>query len=260
MSNQLLAGAVAGAVEALVTMPFEVIKIRQQLGDKKNSSLLVSSTSLKQQQWKNSFRFMYSGLSLQMFQNSGKIGIRFFTYRQLNFLSGGGKNYKIISGFASGVIESLVWISPCERIKILRIKNSNKPIKFIFQSVKTDGYLSLWTGASPTVLRNGLTVGFRFYIYDQLTSKNNEFYRINNAALAGAITGVISTCLNNPIDVLKTEMQSKNSSFKHESIISGVKYLVSKKGVSFLFTAGLYARVFKISIGQAVIFQIIEWM
>lgn len=77
---------------------------------------------------------------------------------------------------------------------------------------------------------------------------------------SGAITGVISTCLNNPIDVLKTEMQSKNSSFKHESIISGVKYLVSKKGVSFLFTAGLYARVFKISIGQAVIFQIIEWM
>mmetsp|Transcript_10652 Transcript_10652/g.34044 ORF Transcript_10652/g.34044 Transcript_10652/m.34044 type:complete len:123 (+) Transcript_10652:3-371(+) len=99
--------------------------------------------------------------------------------------------------------------------------------------------------------QNGGTVGFRFFVFDLIVAE----YCHNNAALGGACVGALSTVLNNPVDVVKSEMQQAQGAARYPSMLACARHLVATKGPRHLLGAGLSARIVKISLGQAVIFQ-----
>lgn len=236
----------AGAVEACVTMPFEVIKTRQQYGRNESFKAVLRSAG--------GAKGLYSGLSLQILQNSGKIGLRFFLYNAMrpstSVLS--PKQTKLASGFFAGAAEAMMWVTPLERLKILRIKHAQQAPAALFRTlVFQEGVSTLWVGAAPTVVRQSATVGFRFALYDAVVAR----YMNGNALLGGAFVGAVSTVLSNPIDVTKSEMQSARGAERYAGIVDCVKTVAKRKGLTHFFVAGLKARIFKISLGQAVIFS-----
>jgi solute carrier family 25 citrate transporter 1 len=242
----LLSGAAAGAVEAVVTMPLEGAKLRQQLG-KPHDGL---ARSLRAALSEGGPRALYAGLALQVVQNSGKVGIRFLVFDQLG--GDGDATRKALAGVAAGCVESLLWITPCERLKIMRIQRPAEPLRLLVRAAWERG---LWAGATPTMLRNGGTVGFRFYTYELVVDR----FCGGNAALGGAFVGALSTVINNSVDVVKTEMQrGEASAGSRGGMLACARAVARDKGFRHLLMAGLPARMLKISIGQAVIFQVVD--
>jgi len=74
------------------------------------------------------------------------------------------------------------------------------------------------------------------------------------APLAGGVTGVASVLLTNPIDVLKTRVQTSSGA---ERVT--LRALVATEGIRVL-ARGLLPRAIKIGIGQAVIFGTYDFL
>ncbi len=229
-----------------MTMPLEGAKLRQQLGKPRDGLVRSLRAALSE----GGLRALYAGLTLQVIQNSGKVGIRFLVYDHLTV--DGDTTRKALAGVAAGCIESLLWITPCERLKIMRIQRPTDPLRLLLCTAWERG---LWAGAAPTVLRNGGTVGLRFYTYELVVDR----FCGGNAALGGALVGALSTVINNSVDVVKTEMQrGEASAGARGGMLACARAVARDKGMQHLFAAGLPARVLKISIGQAVIFQVVD--
>ena len=74
---------------------------------------------------------------------------------------------------------------------------------------------------------------------------------------AGGITGVMSTVVTNPIDVLKTRVQSAPLDADGRAAAVTLRGLVEKEGPAVL-ARGLGPRVVKIGLGQAIIFGVYD--
>ena len=276
--HRALAGAAAGGIETIVTMPFEVTKTIQQL-QKQQTIPSISSTARKIMQTKG-IRGFYYGLPACLVQASGKVAIRFSFYGfylsnlQLYF----GSNIGNISnesdsllksgcaGLLAGATES-VWIAPCERLKTLRVTQLDLPTSkqsytSLFGTLKRlNGPLDLYIGTLPTALRNGLAVGGRFLVYDTLKTKISEVSNHQNlwwhSIVCGFSVGVFTTFLSQPADVIKSRMQGSTYN-QRTSFIQVTGDIIRKEGFVNGMSRGLSARIWKIGFGQAVIFTVYE--
>jgi Mitochondrial carrier protein len=195
-----------------------------------------------------------------LLQTSMKVGIRFVSYESLKPILS-----PLVAGLVAGALEAFVWIQPTERLKVLRIHNGHEH-RTILKSVAilfhTQGISGLWRGGSATVTRNSLTVGVRFWLVEQMMpfirSMRGERSTAENAGIAGFIAGSITTVLNQPIDVIKTRMNADQVGAdkpKFSSNIDCARSIWNEGGIK-AYSSGLSARIFKISIGQGVIFSV----
>ena len=278
-------GGVAGCIETSITMPFETTKTVQQL--KHNpASMLRTATSIYHTK---GIRGFYYGLPACLVQASGKVAVRFSCYGFYHNLfttntTGEYKNSSVLKGMAgvcAGATESC-WITPCERLKTLRVTQLNVP-------KQQEQFTSLWhtlrqlkspsnvyVGFLPTAIRNGLAVGGRFFLYDQckdaLQTVADDIYDDTydgwwHSLACGFFVGIATTLLSQPADVIKSKMQgavkNKNngggsSQYVFQSSWQCTTNIFQKEGVRGIMTKGLSARLLKIGCGQAVIFSIYE--
>ena len=67
-------------------------------------------------------------------------------------------------------------------------------------------------GLMPTILRQGSNQGIRFFVYEDTKNYLNAYLPSSLAMfIAGGIAGAASVMGNNPIDVIKTNMQGLDS-------------------------------------------------
>mmetsp|Transcript_5982 Transcript_5982/g.19755 ORF Transcript_5982/g.19755 Transcript_5982/m.19755 type:complete len:158 (-) Transcript_5982:225-698(-) len=133
--------------------------------------------------------------------------------------------------------------------------------------IRTEGFAGLWRGVWPTVLRQGIANGARFAIYERVVAELRIQSRRRGgddtstfvAPLAGAITGVASVLLTNPLDVVKTRVQSMFSANASGAQNITMRTLVAREGASVL-AHGLAPRAIKIGLGQAVIFGMYDFL
>ena len=241
------AGFVAGIAESVAMQPFEVTKIRIQAQSKPVSLVEGFRLVLRDR----GIQGFYHGLSTQLIQTSVKTSLRFGIYSSIKPLV---NNSDLAAGLLAGALEAALWIAPTERLKVLRITNPNlhTGITSSTQYLLQQGPANLWRGGLATVARNSFTVGLRFSLYENirslLPSKQKDAWY--TPALLGFTVGFVSTILNNPIDVLKTKMNSTDG----QSNISLVKEMWRNKNA----WQGLAPRLLKISLGQAVIFSTVS--
>jgi hypothetical protein len=114
---------------------------------------------------------------------------------------------------------------------------------------------------------SALLAGARFAIYERVAAqlRMHDQRRSNGgtstfvAPLAGAITGVASVLLTNPLDVVKTRVQSVFSADAGRAQFITMRTLVATEGVGVL-AHGLAPRAIKIGLGQAVIFGTYDFL
>ena len=133
---------------------------------------------------------------------------------------------------------------------------------------REQGPLGFFKGVLPTAIRDASSLGVRFFTYTkvkQMLSENDasNTSRLWHAPLAGGVCGVAGVLLNQPVDVVKTQMMSYDGGKKRvgggsgrsTTMIEILTFIVRHEGIGALWR-GLPARSLKIGVGQAVVFGV----
>lgn len=263
-----MAGGMAGATEIVITMPLDTVKTYMQIN--KCSSIRDGAQQILAQK---GIRGLYFGLPAMMLQVSCKAGIRFLAFENLKLVL---ENSNIMpnptvlnltAGLGAGFVEAMVWTAPTERIKILRqndIRSKTPKYATFFGGIKTvlseQGIGGFYKGVVPTTIRQASSVAVRFMLYKDLMARmtGGEKASVWQQLFAGSCTGVASTLLNNPIDVVKSRLQSQDGGVpKYRGTVHCLVETAKNEGVLALYR-GTLPRMMKVSAGQAITFAAYE--
>lgn len=255
----LSGGLIAGFSEIITTYPLDTIKTNIQVYPKKYKN---SIHCFKEIYTNYGIRPFFNGMSASLAQVGGKAAIRFSIYdlifNKLKFYNGNSNMNSLYSGIIAGSFEALVWTAPTERIKILQQKKTKIiPTSLVLRNqVKKNGFFSLYIGTFPTILKQSTSVGSRFWLYSILKNKFvKDDSTIFTTILIGGISGSFSAAINQPFDVIKSVIQSKDN--KKMGFIETTKIIINNHGITGLFK-GLNARILRVGIAQAVTFSVYE--
>ncbi|KAF9631665.1 Mitochondrial carrier protein [Lasiodiplodia theobromae] len=261
----LLAGGVAGAIEAALTYPFEFAKTRVQLRNEQAAqaahppSLRAAATN-RPAAYKspNPFtiirdvvrdegpRALYSGCTSLVIGSVGKDGVRFLSFdlikRQFADKETGTLTplRSLGAGMTAGVVASATAVTPTERIKTALIDDARaggerrfhgSMVKAIRGVVADDGVVrGLYRGFAGTTLKQASATAVRMGTYNIL--KDWESMRGVEQSTAvnfanGSVAGIVTTYASQPFDTIKTRCQSARG----ESTVAAIRSLWEDGGL-----------------------------
>nr|XP_033774573.1 solute carrier family 25 member 39 isoform X1 [Geotrypetes seraphini]XP_033774574.1 solute carrier family 25 member 39 isoform X1 [Geotrypetes seraphini]XP_033774575.1 solute carrier family 25 member 39 isoform X1 [Geotrypetes seraphini] len=222
---------------------------------------------------------LWSGLPPTLVMAVPATVIYFTCYDQLrDFLRFGmgyqGAHIPLIAGAVSR-LGAVTVISPLE---LIRTKMQSRQLTYgelrvcIQSSVAQDGWLSLWRGLGPTVLRDVPFSALYWFNYELVkkrlsTTASTEEATFTISFISGAISGTVAAVLTLPFDVVKThrqielgEMQTvRGRSRKKRSSTWQLMYRIqAESGTRGLF-AGFLPRVFKVAPACAIMISTYEF-
>eukprot|EP00656_Telonema_subtile_P029547 TRINITY_DN32664_c0_g1_i3.p1 TRINITY_DN32664_c0_g1~~TRINITY_DN32664_c0_g1_i3.p1 ORF type:complete len:156 (+),score=54.27 TRINITY_DN32664_c0_g1_i3:91-558(+) len=79
--------------------------------------------------------------------------------------------------------------------------------------VREEGLLTLWRGSGPTVTRAMIVTAGQLATYDQAKEALIDYAAFDKQSMsthltASLVAGVVSSCVSNPVDVVKTRMMN----------------------------------------------------
>lgn len=166
----------------------------------------------------------------------------------------------LICGTGAGICEALIWTTPSERLKVLQqgAAGTGKAAPGLTTVLKTHGIAGLYVGAAPTAMRQATSVATRFSLVTPIKNFFDDGSGKTNPAvmfMAGGIGGAVSVCINNPIDVIKSKVQSSSDG---TTTMKGAFQQTMRDHGPWAFTAGLSARVPRLFLSQAIQFTLVD--
>lgn len=170
-------------------------------------------------------------------------------------------------------VGSATVISPLEliRTKLQSQKQSYRELTNCIRSaVKTEGWLSLWRGLGPTLLRDVPFSAMYWYNYERAKAWLCKHYNTSEPTfaisfLSGAVSGSFAATVTLPFDVVKTrrqvelgELQAKNLLYRGSSTFSVMSRIIAQQGFSGLF-AGFPPRLIKVAPACAIMISTYEF-
>jgi solute carrier family 25 citrate transporter 1 len=266
--RSILAGSSAGAIEIAITYPFEFLKTRTQLNSRLPTAQKVPFPPFGPA-W-------YAGCTTLIIGNSLKAGIRFvaFDFYKSLLSDPSGKisgPRTVIAGFGAGITESLLAVTPFESVKTQLIDDAKRPQPrmrgFLHGTaliLREQGLIrGLGKGFVPTTARQAANSAVRFSSYTTLKQfaegyvKPGEKLGTLSTFALGGLAGLITVYATQPIDTVKTRMQSleARSSYKN-SVDCGVQ-IVRKEGVRTLWS-GAVPRLGRLVLSGGIVFTMYE--
>jgi solute carrier family 25 citrate transporter 1 len=220
----LFAGSVAGGVEATITYPFEYAKTRAQLRSAPGAQgsvfqMLRSTISAE------GVSGIYTGCTTLVAGTALKAGVRFLAFDSIKkqLVDNDGKlstSRGILSGMAAGAVESLLAVTPTERIKTALIDDAKGAKRFrsgphaIKTLISEQGIAGLYRGLISTTIKQSATSAVRMGSYNALRTQYTT--RMGHAPKStletfamGAVAGCITVYATQPFDTVKTAKQSR---------------------------------------------------
>jgi len=233
-----LVGGTAGALEITAAYPVEFTKVIMQLYSKYNNmgALNVMKYTVK----KDGFFGLYRGYNLLLSAAIPKAYVRFglFEYLKQNWFTNQSVLNTTICGALAGAAEGLFIHTPVENMKVKLIHDRFKnPPQFknmfhgIYKVASTQGINGLTSGAAITMLKEGTNHAIRFPLFLGIQTTFSPYFNNNilRDVISGAMTGILCVAMNQPIDVIKTNMQGLNS-HKYSGTIDCARQIVRKEG------------------------------
>ncbi|EAA26828.3 tricarboxylate transport protein [Neurospora crassa] len=265
--RSILAGATAGAVEIAITYPAEFAKTRTQLNRR-----LAEGQKLP---WPPFGAQWYAGCTTLIIGNSLKAGIRFVAFDQYKKLlsdsngklSGPGT---VLAGFGAGVTESLLAVTPTESIKTTLIddRKSAKPrLRGFLDAVpviyRERGIRGFFQGFVPTTARQAANSATRFSTYTALkqlaesyTAPGEKLGAVGTFAMGG-IAGLITVYVTQPLDTIKTRMQSIEAKQLYGNSFRCASIIFKQEGV-LTFWSGALPRLARLILSGGIVFTMYE--
>ncbi|KAI9040511.1 putative mitochondrial tricarboxylate transporter (Ctp) [Aspergillus affinis] len=265
--RSIIAGSSAGAVEIAITYPAEFAKTRSQLNRRLHDS--------KKLPWPPFGKQWYAGCTTLIIGNSLKAGIRFVAFDKIKSLLQ-DENGKIsgprtvIAGFGAGFTESLLAVTPFESIKTQLIddrKSANPRMrgflhgsKVIFQERGIRGFFQ---GFVPTTARQAANSATRFSSYTMLKQMAEGYVapgeKLGTASTfaIGGIAGLITVYVTQPLDTVKTRMQSLEASKNYKNSFVCAARIFKDEGV-FTLWSGAMPRLARLILSGGIVFTMYE--
>ena len=210
-------GGVTGAIEISCTYPTEYTKTVMQLYKDKNAMGAVNV--IKDTYRTNGLFGLYRGYSALLMFSVPKNYVRFGTYSyvQSNILTEKSTMNNFCCGLSAGFAEAIFVVTPQETLKTRLIHDKLSPqpqFRNVFHGIYSlaaeNGIGGLYKGLTPTILKQSSNQGVRFVVFEDTKKilKNYIPYNVVVDFTSGAFAGFCSTMFNNPVDVVKTKMQS----------------------------------------------------
>ncbi|KAK7943873.1 tricarboxylate transporter mitochondrial carrier protein [Apiospora aurea] len=250
--RSILAGALAGAVEIFA-------KTRSQLNRK-----LAEGKKLP---WPPFGKQWYAGCTTLIIGNSAKAAIRFASfehYKRLladeNGKVSGPRN--VIAGFGAGVTESLFAVTPTESIKttliddrkraVPRMRGFLDAIPIIFRERGIRGFFQ---GLVPTAARQSANSAVRFA--GRVLHGTGEKLGTLATFGIGGIAGVITVYATQPLDTIKTRMQSIEAKKDYGNSFRCASMIFKQEGI-FTFWSGAVPRLARLVMSGGIVFTMYE--
>ncbi|OGM39757.1 mitochondrial tricarboxylate transporter (Ctp) [Aspergillus bombycis] len=265
--RSIIAGSTAGAIEIAITYPAEFAKTRSQLNRK-----LPDGEKLP---WPPFGKQWYAGCTTLIIGNSLKAGIRFVAFDRFKSLLQ-DENGKIsgprtvIAGFGAGFTESLLAVTPFESIKTQLIddrKSANPRMrgflhgsKLIFQERGIRGFFQ---GFVPTTARQAANSATRFSSYTMLKQLAESYVapgeKLGTASTfaIGGMAGFITVYVTQPLDTVKTRMQSLEASKHYKNSFVCAARIFKDEGL-FTFWSGAVPRLARLILSGGIVFTMYE--
>ncbi|KAF9962138.1 hypothetical protein BGZ72_010037 [Mortierella alpina] len=278
----LTAGAVAGAVEAIVTYPTEYVKTQLQLQDggvcsarnggvKFKGPIDVLVTTVRTQ----GITAIYRGLSALVIGTAAKAGVRFFAFDQFRDMlkDSEGKTTgarSVLAGLGAGMTEAVLVVTPTETIKTKLIHDGNlaEPkyrglVHGVRSIVQAEGFGGIYRGVVPVMARQGANSAVRFGVYSTLSDLAKT--RMSHGAQLpatyafgiGAIAGIITVYTTMPLDVVKTKMQGLGAKELYRGAFDCAWKVFKGEGV-LAFWKGATPRLARLSMSGGIVFSLYE--
>lgn len=186
-----LAGACAGPFAGLISTPFEMVKMQQQLGKRsgqtseaKRGSLEMARSLVRQ----HGFSSLYLGHVVNTVREVAFLSTYFMVYEHFKMLiSGSFLSSNVAIPISGGLAGALGWLIsfPLDNIKShiqggsLQADGSRQKLYSfdVFGKIlRQKGFLGLYTGVAPSILRAFLVSGSRFTAYEACMQTMDEMY------------------------------------------------------------------------------------
>ncbi|KAJ5677232.1 uncharacterized protein N7477_002865 [Penicillium maclennaniae] len=263
----LVAGGIAGGVEAAITYPFEYSKTRVQLLD--NGAVRTS----------NPFRLifqvaklegvgaLYKGCSTLVIGTTVKAAVRFVSYDTIRNAVADDRGVLspgrgMLAGMIAGAVESVLAVTPTERIKTALIDDAKGARQFrsSFHAtqilVQRHGITELYRGLLSTAMKQSATSAVRMGTYNMLKEaikakgiKTNVFTTFG----IGAVAGVVTVYATQPFDTIKTRAQGVQGA----GIVEASRSVIRDYGVRG-FWKGSSMRLGRLLLSGGIVFSIYE--
>ncbi|PHH79953.1 hypothetical protein CDD82_2056 [Ophiocordyceps australis] len=265
--RSIIAGAAAGAVEISITYPAEFAKTRSQL----NRHLPQG----KKLPWPPFGPQWYAGCTTLIIGNSAKAGIRFVAFEQYKKLLADADGRltgprTVLAGFGAGVTESLLAVTPTESIKTTLIddrKSPNPRMRGFLNAVpiiaRERGIGGFFQGFIPTTLRQAANSATRFGSYTALkqlaesyTAPGEKLGMIGTFGIGG-LAGLITVFVTQPLDTVKTRMQSIQGRRVYGSMLNCMAVILRQEGI-LTFWSGAVPRLVRLVMSGGIVFTMYE--
>ncbi|KAH8689384.1 mitochondrial carrier domain-containing protein [Talaromyces proteolyticus] len=266
----LLSGATAGAVEATITYPFEFAKTRAQLRSQQGATALPKNplTLIYQVAKVEGPAALYTGCSTLVVGTAVKAGVRFLSFDSIkNLLSDENGSLStgrgILAGMCAGATESVLAVTPTERIKTALIDDAKSATRRFKSSlhatrilIQENGLTNLYKGGVSTTMKQMATSAVRMGSYNFL-KETSQRYDVPKTAVTtfgmGALAGTITVYATQPFDVVKTRSQSvQGAPFKEA--VSGIYQDYGPRG----FWKGSTMRLGRLILSGGIVFSVYE--
>ncbi|OJJ84092.1 putative mitochondrial tricarboxylate transporter (Ctp) [Aspergillus glaucus CBS 516.65] len=265
--RSIVAGSTAGAIEIAITYPAEFAKTRSQLNRRLPDG--------KKLPWPKFGPQWYAGCTSLIIGNSFKAGIRFVAFDKIKtFLQDDNGKISgprtVLAGFGAGFTESLIAVTPFESIKtqIIDDRKSGNPrmrglvhgSKVIFQERGIRGFFQ---GLVPTTARQAANSATRFSSYTTLKQLAEGYVapgeKLGTASTfaIGGVAGLITVYVTQPLDTVKTRMQSLEASKNYKNSFVCAAKIFKDEGVLTLWS-GAMPRLARLIMSGGIVFTMYE--
>ncbi|PGH00472.1 solute carrier family 25 (mitochondrial citrate transporter), member 1 [Blastomyces parvus] len=265
--RSIIAGSTAGAIEISITYPAEFAKTRTQLNRRLPDS--------KKLPWPPFGKAWYAGCTTLIIGNSLKAGIRFvaFDFFKSMLQDENGKisgPRTVIAGFGAGFTESLFAVTPFESIKTQLIddrKSANPRMRGFLHGTgvifRERGIRAFFQGFVPTTARQAANSATRFGSYTTIRQFAQGYVapgeKLGAASIfaIGGLAGLITVYVTQPLDTIKTRMQSIEARKNYKNSFVCAATIFKKEG-PLTFWSGALPRLARLVLSGGIVFTMYE--
>ena len=262
----LLSSATAGSIEALATYPFEYAKTLVQLQavpSRHHNPFSVIWQVARQ----DGITAIYTGCSTLVAGTAFKVSVRFASYnyfrKRLIDQSGTLTPMRgVLAGSLAGLTESVVAVTPTERLKTLLIEGARTRVHSLRNSachcrshhaIRGQTIRDLYIGLLPTVLKQSITQGVKMGSYNAISRGYDVPQNGVSVFVTGALAGIVTVYVTQPFDTVKTWVQSARGA----GMVETVRSILLRDGVQGLW-GGSTSRVGRLAFSSSILYTVYE--